>query len=214
MNCDAILFDLDGTLIDSERAICDAASLAFSDVGLDIAPVQIADHLGAPLEEMFTILAEPLGRGDDVVAMRHFIVHYIERHDAHPDRFPPPLPDVRDTLRTLHARGVPMSVATTKPSDRARIQLEAAGLLPYLAHVQGTDAGMKPKPSPDVVMAAARALHVDVTRTWMVGDTPRDSGAAIAAGAHAIIVAYSDARAADAIGWGAHRIVRSLAELL
>lgn len=206
---DAVVFDLDGTLLDSERAIVQAAERAFADVGAAVSELQVADHLGAPLEELYALF---VGDGDDA-RLRRFIARYIERHDEHPDRFPPPLPGVVAGLGALQARGVPLAVGTTKPSARATLQLEAAGLLRFFAHVQGTDPGMRPKPHPDVVERACAALRVSPARAAMVGDTPRDVGAARGAGAHAIVVAYSEERRRVAADFGADRVIASLVEL-
>lgn len=206
---EAIVFDLDGTLIDSERAIVQAAERAFADLGVTVSEVQVADHLGAPLEELYTLF---VGDGDDA-RMRRFIARYIERHDEHPDRFPPPLPGVLEGLTALHARGVPLAVGTTKPTARAALQLESAGLLRFFAHVQGTDAGMRPKPHPDVVVRACAGLQKAPARALMVGDTPRDVGAAQAAGAAAVVVGYSEERRRAALSFGAHGVIGSLAEL-
>lgn len=206
---DAVVFDLDGTLLDSERAICDASSAAFADVGISVDALQVADHLGAPLEELYAIFA----RDDDSVRLRRFIASYIERHDEHPDRFPPPLPGVVAGLSRLVERGLPLAVATTKPSARATSQLAGAGLERFFRFVQGTDAGTRPKPAPDVVLKACAALRVAPARTVMVGDTPRDVHAARAAGARAVVVAYGEVRLGLARGMGAEAVITSLMEL-
>lgn len=206
----ALLFDLDGTLIDSERAICDAAASAFGSIGVTVTELAVADHLGAPLEELYDLFV-----GDaDPARLSAFVAAYIAAHDDHPERLPPPLPGVVEGLRALQKKlGLPTSVATTKPSFRATAQLEGAGLRAWFTHVQGTDPGMKAKPAPDVVVTACRALGVDADAAVMVGDTPRDVHAARAAGAGAIVVAYSDARYELALGFGADHVVRSLREL-
>jgi HAD superfamily hydrolase (TIGR01509 family) len=209
VDVDAVVFDLDGTLLDSERAICDAASAAFADVGVPVTELQVADHLGAPLEELYALFV-----GDnDGARMRHFIARYVERHDEHPDRFPPPLPGVVDGLKGLVERGLRLAVATTKPTARAASQLEGAGLERFFHHVQGTDPGMKAKPAPDVVLRACDGLGVHPGRAVMVGDTPRDVGAARAAGAHAVVVAYGAARRQAATFMGADAVITSMTEL-
>lgn len=210
LDVDAAVFDLDGTLLDSERAICEAASAAFADVDVRVTELQIADHLGAPLEELYAVFV-PGPVHDE--RMRRFIARYIERHDEHPDRFPAALPGVVEGLASLHARGVPLAVATTKPTARAVSQLEGAGLDRFFRHVQGTDPGMRPKPAPDVVLTACAGLGVSAERAVMVGDTPRDVGAAHAAGACSVVVAYGDARLVLARRMGARAVITSLVEL-
>lgn len=209
LDVEAVVFDLDGTLLDSERAICEAASAAFTDVGAAVSELQVADHLGAPLEELYALFVAD----DDAARLRRFIARYIERHDEHPDRFPPPLPGVVDGLAALVERGLPLAVATTKPSARAMSQIEGAGLERFFRHVQGTDAGMRPKPAPDVVIKACASLGVPPARAVMVGDTPRDVHAAHAAGAHSVVVAYGEVRLRLAHTMGAGTVITSLAEL-
>jgi phosphoglycolate phosphatase len=207
---DAVVFDLDGTLIDSEKAICAAASLAFGDVGLDVDEAAVADHLGAPLDELYAFFA----RDDDHARRAHFVARYLAHHDDHPERDPPALPGVIDGLARLRARGLPLAVATTKPTARAAQQLTACGLVASFQHVQGTDPPLRPKPAPDVVVAACAALGCPPARALMVGDTARDVGAARAAGSRAVIVAYGVHRIQVAKTLGADATVRSLVELL
>ena len=206
---DAVVFDLDGTLLDSERAITEAAARAFTDTGTAVLPHEIADHLGAPPQGLYGIF---VGDGDEA-RMRSFVARYIELHDEHPDRFPPPLPGVREGLIALRERGLPLAVATTKPTARAVEQLEGAGLLPLFAHVQGTDVGMKPKPAPDVVLAACTGLGVAPQRALMVGDTQRDVAAGHAAGSRAVLIAYAHDRMVLARGVGADALIASVTEL-
>jgi phosphoglycolate phosphatase len=209
VDVDAVVFDLDGTLLDSERAIVTAAVQAFADLGVRVEELAVADHLGAPLEELYALF---IGDGD-AVRQRSFVARYIERHDEHPDRFPPPLPGVTDALALLSRAGVRLAVATTKPSARAALQLEGAGLARFFGHVQGTDEGMRPKPAPDVVLAACHALAVPPARAWMVGDTERDVRAGRAAGCACAVVCYAPARARAVAAFGADRVLASLGEL-
>ncbi|HEY1097501.1 MAG TPA: HAD-IA family hydrolase, partial [Myxococcota bacterium] len=193
---DGVVFDLDGTLIDSEKAICAAASLAFADVGLVVDEAAVADHLGAPLVELFDHFAAAAATFVSVIdaahveQRAHFISRYIAHYDLHPDKDPPALPGVVAALDRLRALGVPFAVATTKPTRMAVQHLTAIGLLDRFAAVCGTDPPLLPKPAPDVVLLACSRLGVDPRRAVMVGDTSRDVGAARAAGCLAVVVAY------------------------
>ncbi len=211
---DAVVFDLDGTLIDSEKAICAAASLAFRDVELVVDEAAVADHLGAPLDELYAVFAgDPPGQHDEQ-RRSHFIGRYIHHHDEHPERDPPPLPGVVQGLSGLRARGLPLAVATTKPTARATQQLLAAGLLDAFQWVQGTDPPMRPKPAKDVVVAALAALNIPPHRALMVGDTARDVGAARNAGTKVVVVAYGPHRITVAARLGADAVLPSLALLV
>jgi phosphoglycolate phosphatase len=204
---DGVVFDLDGTLIDSEKAICAAGSLAFRDIGVDVDEAAVADHLGAPLDELYAVFVDD----NDPQRKSHFVSRYIHHHDEHPGRDPPPLPGVVDGLDGLLRRGLPLAVATTKPTDRALKGLEAAGLLARFQWVQGTDPPLLPKPAKDVVVAACAKLGIDPRRALMVGDTARDVGAARNAGSKALVVAYGPHRLTLARTLGADAVVPSLA---
>jgi len=205
-----VVFDLDGTLIDSEKAICAASSLAFADLGVAVDEAAVADHLGAPLDELYDVFVPD----NDAVRRGRFIDRYIAHHDLHPSRDPPPLPGVVEGLTGLRALGLPLMVATTKPTGRAVQQLESCGLASYFIHIQGTDPPMRPKPAKDVIVAAAAAAGVDPSAVVMVGDTSRDVGAARAAGCPAIVVAYGVHRINIAQGLKADAVIWSLAQLL
>jgi phosphoglycolate phosphatase len=207
----ALLFDLDGTLLDSSNAICDAAAEGLNVLGADVRASDIDPLLGAPLTELYERF---IGDGDDE-RMQRFVQLYIEFHDRHPEADPPPLPGVADGLKRLDARyGHRMGVATTKPTQRALRQIQVSGIAHHFHHVQGTDEGMTPKPHPDVIHRACAELEVDPRDVLMVGDTERDIHAARRAGAFAIAVAYSDAHYTRAKTFGADRVVRSLEELV
>lgn len=208
---EALLFDLDGTLLDSERAICHAASAAFRMLDVAVSEAEVALLLGAPLEELYDAY---VGDGDPV-RRRVFMEAYVELHDAHPEAEPLPFPGVAEALEALRARArLPMAVATTKPSHRAASQLLAAGLHPCFDHVQGTDPGMRPKPEPDVIVRACQALRVDPRAALMVGDTARDVVAAKRAGAVAVAIAYDDEKRRAAREFGADVVIGSVAEML
>jgi phosphoglycolate phosphatase len=206
-----LLFDLDGTLIDSERAICDSASAAFSQFDVSVSPADIRPHLGAPLEELYGLFAAD--QHDDRCAF--FIEQYIRAHDAHPESNPPALPGVVEGLEEIRKRwSIPMAVATTKPSERARVQLESIDLAGFFEHIQGTDPGMDPKPAPDVIQAAlTRMRHEANSSIWMIGDTRRDVLSATAAGVKSVVVCYRPDNWKDVSTFGADAVVHNFQEL-
>lgn len=212
MTPSCILFDLDGTLVDSANAICDAASAAFGELQVLVDAAEIRPHLGAPLEELFQTF---VGSSDDT-RFDLFVRHYIRLHDEHPEAIPDALPGVRETLDDMTNQwGVPFGVATTKPSDRAAQQLQAIGLAHYFHHIQGTDEGMRPKPSPDVILAALDKLGQAASKSvWMVGDTNRDIEAAHEAGLTAILISYSQQSVQERPTFGADHCITHMSQLI
>lgn len=96
------------------------------------------------------------------------------------------------------------------------LQLETIGLARYFDHIQGTDEefGMKPKPAPDVILAACKAVGANPYRCVYVGDTQRDVQAANAASLLPISVRYGELRTREEVeSWNAHCVIDSISEL-
>lgn len=179
-----IVFDLDGTLVDSLPDILDSFLVAFSSVGL-AAPAESAARrvLGRPLEAMYGAFA-PEARVPELCRA------YRARYAEHLADRSTPYPGVPELLLELRRRGYLRAVASTKRTETARRLVEATGLGPYLDHVEGTDAAPY-KPAPDVVLRALDA--VGGRGEWMVGDASSDIEAGRAAG----LKTY-------AVTWGTH----------
>lgn len=179
-----VVFDLDGTLVDSLTDILGSFLHAFAAAGLP-APAEAAVRslLGQPLETMFGAFA-PEARVPDLC--RRYRVHNAEHMADRAVVFP----GVPELLGELGARGYLRVVASTRRTASARRLVEATGLGRWLDHVEGTDAPPY-KPAPDVVRRAAEA--VAGRGTWMVGDAVSDVLAGRAAGLRTY-----------AVSWGSH----------
>lgn len=188
----ALVFDLDGTLIDSLPDIVWSFRAAFE---AEAAPApteaDVRALIGRPLEEM---VAAFVSDGADVTPIcdayrRIYPLHFTERTR--------PFPGATEVLAEVRRRGWATAVATTKRTAMARRLVAALGLDAYLDHVQGTD-DLPHKPAPDVIHAALAALGAE--GAWMVGDTVSDLQAGRAAGLRTY-----------AVSWGTHD-ARRLAE--
>ena len=169
-----IVFDLDGTLVDSLVDIIASFRQAFGEFELEV-PDEAAVRalIGRPLDEMYARFA-PAARVSGLSASyrRHYPKNFTRNSRIYPG--------VVGVLGELRDRGYRLAVATTKRTEMALALVEAVGLAPHLDHVQGTD-DFPHKPAPDVVVRAARALAGEAL--WMVGDTTGDIEAGRAAGA-------------------------------
>jgi phosphoglycolate phosphatase len=184
----AIVFDLDGTLVDSLPDIIGAFRDAFVEVGLaPPAAEAVREHVGLPLEQMYAAFAPAVQVAALAAAYRRLYPQRFTRSSR-------PFPGVVAALAALRGRGFRLGVATTKRTDMARRFVAAVGLGGALDHVQGTD-GFPHKPAPDVIERALAALGAD--GVWMVGDTVHDIEAGRAAG----LSTY-------AVTWGTHDVER------
>ena len=188
MSRPAVIFDLDGTLVDSLPDIVASFRHAFTEVGLDAPGADaVRAEVGLPLEVMYARFAPDAAVPDLSAAYRrHYPQHLADRSR--------PYPGVPEVLANLRGRGFALAVATTKRSDIATRLVRAMGLDDAVDHVQGTD-GFPHKPAPDVVLRALDALGA--RGLWMVGDTTHDVGAGKAAGLRTY-----------AVTWGTHDAAR------
>lgn len=164
----AILFDLDGTLIDSIELL--VASMEFAFEGRTEKPPvdRWVSLIGTPLDAM---LAQWATGPEDVVALR---ARYREYQFANHDRMTHAYPGVVETVRALHALGHPMGVVTSKLEYGARKSLTWTGIEECFSIVVGIDSTIKHKPHPEPVEYALRHLHCPASRAIFVGDSTHD----------------------------------------
>ena len=205
---DAVIFDMDGLMIDSERVSLACWSEA-------------AAELGLPLDEAFFVRMVGLGDRDSQALLRGQGVSdaMIETmaarcHDLYEARTQtglPLRPGILDLLELLKAHGIPRAVATTTRQPRANRKLAAAGLLPYFDAVITSGDVAHPKPAPDIYLLAAQRLGQAPERCLALEDSPAGTRAAVAAGMTVIQVpdlVHPDEEL-RALG---HRIVGSLVD--
>jgi phosphoglycolate phosphatase len=188
-----VVFDLDGTLVDSFKDI--EAGVRHACAVAEVPPEESLLAMcrrGAPLEDFY---AHGVGRAHDAPGEEARFASFVAAYRAH---YLPgcvttttPYPGVVDGLRAIkHARsGVILAVATTKRTDTARRVLEGTGLAPLIDLCFGSD-GLPPKPNPAVIRRVAESARVEVTRAIMIGDTDRDVRAAQAAPCAAVGVTW------------------------
>jgi phosphoglycolate phosphatase-like HAD superfamily hydrolase len=169
---------------------------------------------GGPLEEFHDTIIIPhrpgLTEDEHERSTAEFIRFFLEEVKHSPPS--PCFDDVLGALEGLKAKypSLLFAVATTKPTKTAESDLTSSAvpdtLRSLLSHVQGTDAGISPKPAPDVLLRCASAIGVDIEKTIYVGDTSRDSGAGRAAGCMMTVTVQRDAgKLGDKLG--AHEVI-------
>lgn len=189
-----VIFDLDGTLVDSASEIHEAAAAVCSAYDLSIPSIAyIREMTGSPPRLFF--LDHGCDEADVEARVAKFRAHLAANAGDPGCVFPAVLP----VLEHLHQHSIRISLATTKPTELAASLLARYGLSSYFAHVQGTDPPLQHKPHPDILHACMkRATPGPVV---MVGDTIFDVEAAHNAKIDSIAVstgAHSSERLAGA----------------
>ncbi|MDR6993229.1 HAD family phosphatase [Luteimonas sp. 3794] len=201
----AVIFDMDGLMLDSERAILESLRAAAVDHRADIDPdwwLCLIGHTDA-------VCRARLGThiGDSAAAALLDDGH--ARYVAIAERGLPHRPGIVDLLDLLVAHDMPRAVATSTRSPLAQRKLAAAGLLTYFDVVCTSSDVAQPKPAPDVYLLAAERLGVSPSQCLVLEDSPTGVRAALAAGMTAVQVPDLLAPDDDVRALG-HRIVASL----
>lgn len=183
---DLLVFDFDGTLVDSSADIARCLALAFADVDHPIEEEALLREMGHPLEDVWRRFtgARPVGS-----RYARFVDCYRTHHEVHGVATTAPFPGVIETLSVLE--GPRRAIATTKPTHRVRQQAALFSLDAHFHHIQGTD-GFAPKPDPEILARVFAALPAEPSRVLVIGDTERDVEAGRRAGC-----------ATAAVTWGA-----------
>ncbi|WP_171163609.1 HAD family hydrolase [Streptomyces sp. I05A-00742] len=184
------VFDLDGTLVDTPRGIVETFTAAFAAMGLDAPrPEAVRATIGLPLERAFGSLMEVAPDSEQAAeGVRRY--QALFREIVLP-RAPELLfPGVADGLAGLQARGVVLTVATSKFQASAEALLTAAGIRDRFRVVVGADRVTHPKPHPESGELILRELDTPAGSAVMVGDTTHDLLMARACGMRSIGVTY------------------------
>ncbi|MCX2952791.1 HAD family hydrolase [Lentzea sp. NEAU-D7] len=184
------VFDLDGTLVDSPRAIVATFTEVLALLGSPARqPEAIRATIGMPMEKAFGTL---LGVAADDPLVASGVEHYqqVFRKLVLPRARELVFPGVADGLAELADAGVALAVATSKFRRSADALLDAAGLAGLFELVVGADEVRNPKPHPEIGEKILHALDVPAARAVMVGDTTHDVLMAHATGMRAIAVTY------------------------
>ncbi len=173
----AILFDLDGTLIDSVTLIVESARHAFeARARTDFDELAWLADLGMPLPTMFRRFAA------DEAEVQALIAGYREFQVANHDALVTAYPRVPETVNALRAMGFRLAIVTSKSEQLAERGLAHVGILEPFETIVGLHGCNNHKPHPEPVHVALERLGVSPADAWFVGDSPHDMNAGRAAG--------------------------------
>ena len=208
----AVLFDLDGTLLDTA-----------DDLGAALNAVLAAEQRPAVLAEHYTPLASHGSAGllryafgelfeqrkDEL--RRAFLAYYADNIAVHTRLYH----GVEQLLQELSRRGIQTGIVTNKPQALTHLVLPYFPTLQALPVVVSGDTLAVAKPHPDPLLLAANQLQVPAHQCWYVGDAERDIQAGRAAGMHTVLARYGYIHANDRPEtWGAHAAIERPEHLL
>lgn len=203
-----IVFDWDGTLVDSTDMIARCLQDACRDVGEPVPDDEAARYvIGLGLRDALEHVAPGLAAARYPELSARYRDHYLAR-DPHIPLFD----GARDLLDDLAAAGYLLAVATGKTRVGLDRALAAHALADRFHATRCADEG-RPKPHPDMLLHLMGHLDVAPARTLMIGDTTHDLDVAQGAGAHAVAVAYGAHAPAGLLARRPLATVHSLAEL-
>lgn len=173
----ALLFDLDGTLVDTVELILSSMRAAFEGFpGRRPTDGEWIAGMGKPLRVQ---LAEFVAPADLEAVVDRYRTHQRANHDRMTRAFDGAV----ETVSRLKARGHPVGVVTSKFLEPARRTLAHVGLAPHVDVVVAADTVTRPKPDPEPVLQALARLARSPARALFLGDSPHDVAAGNAAGA-------------------------------
>lgn len=203
-----VLFDLDGTIIDTNELIIQSFFHALKGVvPASFGREHIIPSMGQPLTMQ---LQEFSGRQDVATLTQAYREYNHLKHDEMVSLFP----DVAEVVARLHGAGIRLGIVTTKMRATTIRALELLGLHKYMETIVSLDDVEHAKPHPEPVAKAIQALGVEPSETLMVGDSSVDMKSAIAAGAIPIGVAWSLKGEEHLFETGAAHMLHNMNELL
>jgi phosphoglycolate phosphatase len=208
----AIIFDLDGTLVDSARDLQDATNTLLAENGLrqislDEVKSMIGDGAAKLVERAIT------ATGGDLTRLSGFVARFLKIYEANASHYTKAYPGVPQTLESLRCLGLPLAVVTNKPYAATIDILEALDLRAFFGAVIGGDTLPERKPHPAPILMALERLGVEPEAALVVGDNYHDVQAARAAGVRAFAVTYGYSHKPHA-ELGADRLIDTMSELL
>lgn len=191
LELDAVMVDLDGTMVNTLGDFAEALNRMLADLQLlAIAPQIIENMVGKGSEHLIrSVLAHVEAPDIDALyprAWQRYEHHYLAINGQFADVYP----GVAEGLQALQSLGLRMACLTNKPLSFAQPLLAAKGLDGFFDCVFGGDSFPRKKPDPMPLVETCKALGSEPARTLMVGDSSNDAQAAHAAGCPVVLMTY------------------------
>jgi phosphoglycolate phosphatase len=212
-----VLFDLDGTLLDTAADIAQALNLALGEYGIAAFPVSeviLMVGRGSPaLIERATAARGKTPSGAERAAMLERFFHHYGELEEQGQSQAVAYPGAAEALQRLHAAGVKVAVVTNKHYRFASALMHYLKLSPWIDLIVGGDTCERRKPDPQPLLFACSSMGLTAAEALMVGDSINDVGAARAAGIPVVCVPYGYNEGRDPRTLDCDAMVETLAEL-
>lgn len=188
-----LVFDLDGTLVDSVPDLRAALNQMLGERGRrSLSPPQVKRMVGdgVPALVARALAASGADPSEAVTALPRF----LEIYEANAAQLTRPYPGVPETLATLRRRGYRAAICTNKPQRATVAVLRGVGLLPLFDGIAGGDRFPVRKPNPGHLLSLIAELGASPTASAMIGDNENDAAAAHAAAVPLLLMRYGYAR--------------------
>jgi phosphoglycolate phosphatase len=193
-----VVFDLDGTLVDTAPDLIHALNAILGDESIPAIPFDIArPMIGAGVRPLLEQALAERGQFPGEAAMDELFARYIRRYQDHIADRSRPYPGLENALDRLGADGFTFAVCTNKYEALSLRLLDALGLTSRFAAICGQDTFAMKKPDPDSLRLTIARAGGDATRAIMVGDSETDVSVARAAGIPVIGVDFGYTRTPD-----------------
>lgn len=183
MSINTILFDLDGTLLDTNELIQKSFEYTFEYFGYSFTKEEILQFNGPPLMETFSKVNPDLA--EEMVKV--YRKHNHENHEKYVKLFP----NVKETLDVLKENGKKLAIVTAKMRSGVELGLQLTKIKQYFDAIVTIDDVKNPKPHPEPVLKAMSELDVEKDESIMVGDNYHDIESGKNAGIKTVGVAWS-----------------------
>lgn len=190
----AILFDLDGLMFDSEPHSLASWRAILAERGVTLDQLTIDSILGLRIDATARRLIEQYNLPDSVQSLSEAKTEY---QITHLDGHVPPLPGLLELLAEIDRRGLKKAIASSGTRRYVEAVLRVNGLLDRFSVIVAGDEVAHGKPAPDVFLAAAHALNVEPQHCLVLEDAPTGVQAAKSAGMTCIVVPNHGARSLD-----------------
>lgn len=183
MAIQTVLFDFDGTLVDTNELIYQSFIHTFKTYGYSFSKEEILSFNGPPLHDTFYSINPELAEE----MIETYRKHNHENHEKYIKLFP----NVIETLEKLKENDVKIGIVTAKLREGVNLGMEITNLTPYIDTVVAIDDVEKPKPHPEPIFRALESLRAEREASIMVGDNYHDIEAGNRAGVITAGVSWS-----------------------